>query len=763
MPATPPLLGMLQQAHEALRRVCARPSIRFGWFALLALLATWPLLSTAGGLNDFRDAHVLLQYEESARRTVTEFGQLPLWNPYYCGGMYGWGTPQSRFASPTFLLTVLFGPVRAESLIAFLMVLLGSEGAFRYLRARGARSVGALLGAPTFSLSGIFACSPALGWTNFFSFALLPWAAYGARRALRGSPAGSVITAAAFAWMVGFGGTYAVPLAAILCAGELIERSLRRPRHPPVLPAIATASLSLTACAFRLWPIAETLHRAPRIMGGLSGQGWLEVLGLLFGSPPFLSTGVWYLIGLLTVPAAMAGAFARRRIPLLIGIAACAWLATGYSVRPSLFALLRKLPVYEALRYPERFLVPLALLVAALCALGVSRWSALARRRPRAVLGWALLALLLLANLPVLVGNFFGSAKSRTLVPPPPVMEREFHQARGNRWALAYFGPMSRGSLSCWDAYPVPQSPALRADLIDEEYLLDPTSGSVRRSSWSPNRIDLDVRLERPGRVLVNQNHHAGWRSNVGEVVSHDGLLAVALPPGEHSVTLRFLPRSALGGLFTSLVAALCGGAILWRRRRLRRWELVAWAVGPAIAAGAAFVFLPEPAWSRPPLRTPTGENVVADGPAPGATRLEVQLEGGIVLEAVRTHFVADEQGTRIIHEADWRLTRQPPPGLGFFLHVQPDEGDRLTADHPLVSGVLRLDDAPIGKTLRDVVVIQIPPKLAQREWKLWAGLWAVFGDGARVKVVHPGSATVRDDRVLVGEVQPVIRPGGWR
>ena len=119
------------ESLKSLGRVMASPYARTAYFLLIALVTVWPLLSHAGSMSTFRDEQALLPYEEAARKTVLEFHQLPLWDPYYCGGMDMLGTPQSRFASPTFLLTLLFGTLRGQALTAFLMYFLGLEGTFR--------------------------------------------------------------------------------------------------------------------------------------------------------------------------------------------------------------------------------------------------------------------------------------------------------------------------------------------------------------------------------------------------------------------------------------------------------------------------------------------------------------------------------------------------------------------------------------------------------------------------------------------------------
>ncbi|MCI0672669.1 MAG: hypothetical protein L0Y64_19660, partial [Myxococcaceae bacterium] len=78
----------------AARRVSASFGLRMLVFGALALWASWTPLGQAGGLNDFRDSHLLHSYEEAAVRTLTHFGQVPLWNPWSCGGLYALGNPQ---------------------------------------------------------------------------------------------------------------------------------------------------------------------------------------------------------------------------------------------------------------------------------------------------------------------------------------------------------------------------------------------------------------------------------------------------------------------------------------------------------------------------------------------------------------------------------------------------------------------------------------------------------------------------------------------
>jgi hypothetical protein len=61
-----------------LDKLARDPSTRWLFFSLLAAIASLPWLKTAGAFNTFRDAQVLWLYEDSARRSVLDFGQFPL-------------------------------------------------------------------------------------------------------------------------------------------------------------------------------------------------------------------------------------------------------------------------------------------------------------------------------------------------------------------------------------------------------------------------------------------------------------------------------------------------------------------------------------------------------------------------------------------------------------------------------------------------------------------------------------------------------------
>lgn len=754
---------MIERAARSIARFAADPSVRVCFFVALAALAALPWLSTAGAFNEFRDAQVLWLYEDQARRSVLDFGQLPLWNPEFCGGLPALGTPQARFASPLFLLTLIFGTTRAEPLVIFTLVVVALFGAFSLARSHGATRAGATLGAPLFGLLGTFACAPFLGWFGFLGFAFLPWILLGVRRAARGQLSGLSLVGLSTGFIVGFGGTYVAPISLIACVIELailLVRSRGRVRWGPIA---AAALLAVGLSAYRLWPVWEELQRGPRVIAGMSNVGAQLIGASLFGTVEWWSAEVWYLV---TVPGAIVAALAllrRRGRWLAVSLFLILWLAAGHAISPSLFAALRQIPIFSLLRNSERFLVCAGVVLSLGVSFAVTDVLARLRRpvRPRLTPLNRTFAVVALFGVTLATAwqlhNFSVAASKRTLGAPPRESLRPFHQARGNRWAVAGFGPMSRGSLACWEAYGVPQSPKLRGDLTDEAWLADASAGALESTTWSPNALGFHARLERPTRLLINQNYHRGWKSDVGTVVSADGLLAVELPSGESNVALRFLPRSAVGGLIVSALALITLTLISLSRLTGARQLLLAGV--PLIVGLILSATSEEPVLLRPELTGPDGEAVIADVLPLDSKKLDVQFAEGVKLEGGAVTYRRDDDRIRI--ELDWSRTPSLNRNLGIFLHLEPGALKRVTADHLQLSDALFLEQLPVGAIGRDILLVDIPDAKRGPAWNVWVGLWEMRGDGHRVEVTNANGVTTAENRVLVGtlEIPPKGQP----
>jgi hypothetical protein len=86
-----------------------------------------------------------------------------------------------------------------------------------------------------------------------------------------------------------------------------------------------------------------------------------------------------------------------------------------------------------------------------------------------------------------------------------------------------------------------------------------------------PDRVQIDVRLEQPGYLVLLDTYDPGWRATVDGsgapvVPANTAFRAVAVPAGRHRVELVYRPRALAFGLGLSLATGLALGAILLLR-----------------------------------------------------------------------------------------------------------------------------------------------------------------------------------------------------
>ncbi len=761
-------------------RLAERTAVRIAIFALIATAVVWVMLPMAGWLNEFRDAQVLTLHERAAVDTVRRFGQLPLWDPWYCGGIYGLGEPQSRFASPPFLLSLLFGAERAEPLVVFFFTILGMEGTYRWLRLRVNDASAALRVAPIFALSGHFAVSWFRGWTNFFGFELVPWILFGIALTARGRSRGILVGAIAFAVMIGFGGTFAAPIVAVAATIEALRSILEQPpprRGRAVVMLVALGSFMLALAAVRLLPLAETLSAQPRIMAGTPGHAPKSLLFFLVKALEVKNGDVEdpgsFFVGAAFLALIALGGSDRKSLRPLVIIIVFLWLAAGYARKPALFALLRELPVFSALRYPERFLWVAILYACEPAANALARIPRLGDGKKWRFGAHAVLTLAVAGTIVAQISTFADVNKARELGAVVVDRMQEFRQARGNRWLAAHYTGIGAGSLSCWETHPVTMSSLLRGDLVAEEYVADPQVGKARRIAWSPNEIVVHASMASAGRLLVNQNWHPGWRASVGTVVSQEGLLAVELPAGENDVTLSFRPRSALTGGVVTLVALVALVGIGWGTRRgrvpFRRGTVVrsaALVLAPWAVLGVFIATWDEPRYPPPAMRNANGSPAIVSGPAPDAKKIGAQFDLPIVVDGARVS--GPDPLKNLTIDVYFRRTGAMPRTTGVFVHVVRREGQEpipppqnekekkerplefLNADHQVVGGSFYLSESPEGYVIQDSFGVHVG-KAARGEYDVWLGFGHVSGRRGRARITEPGNTTVNDNRILLG------------
>jgi len=574
-------------------RQALRPAALFtiGLYLALSLAFCWPIFAQpfANGAGDW-DQHTL--YYAAVLRNAA-FGQLPFWNPWYCGGNVLWANPQASLVSPLYLLALAMPLTLAMKLNVVAHYLVGFLGMHLVMR----RLIGVRSLALTVYLGSLFVFSGALalhieaGHTVFLPVFGFPLLVYCFWEAVAGKTRFLLLGSALLAFLILNGGMHVMPLAAVLLGALglgafLIARALRpvivgvaivllacvyaAPRVVPALSFIHSASfrdtrpprqqdrMSADMLRVAFWDAAQLSH--PKVTPGVQLYGWQEY-GNYLG---------WFGAAISLVGAGWIFVFRRRRehwreASAAAALVVAAVLMAGDFATYAPSSVLRDLPFFESFRIPSRFtmLVPLA---GALCAAFAARaleatWGSTKWRRAVEVVCVVAVCQIAIVNRDHLRGVFVLSADSQARLfdrttPTVTIGEVVTPGPRVHRTFMLDTMLAGASSLDCYEPLRV------RGTAADGPMAIV-SRGNVALSdqTFSPNRVAATAVVgSAPARVVLNENFADGWSSNAGPVEpdTAGGRPSVLLPAGYNgAIVFSFFPP----GLWIGL--AICGIGLL--------------------------------------------------------------------------------------------------------------------------------------------------------------------------------------------------------
>jgi hypothetical protein len=545
---------------------------------------------------------------ETARRTIVDYRELPLWNPFMGGGRTLIGHPLARTFNPSFAPILLFGTVPGIKICIYLYLLLGQGGMYLLARNHGLDRPGCFLAAALFSFGGYFVHHVTHGHFEWLAYSWVPFVMLALERSTRGLDARTVLAGGGSLGLLFLdGGPYQFCFSLLFLGiyGTLLALAHRSTR--PLIACYVFGIVAAGLAAIHLVPVAETFLETPRKTPETNQfyglpvpptAGQVVFQGLLSrrqGHDPeawmpfILNVGCY--VGVLPILLAgwAMGKNLRRHWPLGCALAIAVWIYLGPAAPIDAWAWLHQLPGFSSLQVSARFkvfvLVPLALLAAvglqALGSLGIGR-----RKAQALCMAVALIVTgdLFMVNLPTLKVAFSVPPveRGRQNRLPPFSHYRDSPDRAHYRDAPLYpLAPQNRhrptfptvldqvGVVNSRLDFQHPRS-ALSVD--DPRYPgreAWPSSAGTKVTSIArtPNTVTVGVEGD-GGWVTVNQNYARGWRVVGGEatqVGSRGGLLSVAVPAGSQQLALRFRPRSFQIGAAVSAFAVLIMAG-LWVR-----------------------------------------------------------------------------------------------------------------------------------------------------------------------------------------------------
>jgi hypothetical protein len=573
----------------------------FALYALFALYFCWPLFEQPQGLgaNDW-DQHLF--YYGVVLKNIVEYGQMPYWNPWYCGGNVLWQNPQVALLSPVYPLTALMSLQLAMKVNIVLHYFIGFAGMHLLLRrVIGLRFLPAVIYLATLvTAAGAPAIHLRVGHSVFLPGFYLPLQLYFFFTAFKTGEWKYVLLASiTMALMVFNGGTHILPMSVAALGSFAVCAAVGRRDWRPLAFFAVFGIAAVAYSAPKLLPVAQfvageqfwdtrnpiekpdlvtleilkqtylvpTQHVASRL--AMQRHGWHEYgnyIGL--GSAVALAAGmVWVLFR-----RSPSGHWFGISLALTTIVLFLLSLGEFSSYAPAVLS--QRLPLFENFRIPSRFTIPFlqfaALTLAwAFCSIVGRHGFAKPARIAVAVLCLGASAHLMFVNRWNLHGVFNQAPFDTTFrwMGGPREIATDYESS-----AYAAGSPMLRALVEhraffyCYESLQLQ-----RAAAPERPHLWTEGTARITEVSFTPNRLAFNVfGGPEPAKVLMNFNWGPGWTSTAGpiELIGQPGKLAtVSIAPGQTGhYEFSFTPPGLYAGIVIFAAAALAS-AIAWRRR----------------------------------------------------------------------------------------------------------------------------------------------------------------------------------------------------
>ncbi|MEZ5358013.1 MAG: hypothetical protein R3F48_04220 [Candidatus Zixiibacteriota bacterium] len=536
-------------------------------FAVVTAILSWPIITTLSNWG-IRDWDLFTTLHASVVRSIVEYGQFPFWNPYIGGGNILFAHPEVPVLNPVVLLYLVFGPLIGLKIQLLLAYYCGFIGTYKLARAFGISIYGSYIPPLVFMLSSYFALHFSAGHIPFHYFAALPWLVFVYKKSLD-NPWYILWMSAITAFMI-LGSGAAVPVVFslfFLFLFSLFDLSERNRFWPP-LYAIAGGVGGVLIAAVKFLPMADYLSRHPWVPDGTVMTTPLSLLPtMLFNFNQSMFSGyaqgyVWgwheygaYLGPLAVILVAIGLLFAFKRTWSFLVLAVFSLLLVlGSFASWAPWELLHKLPAFESMRVPSRFIILALFALAFIAGIGLDRLIALFKFRRGAMTILFFIAIAgthLLVSLPILGEAFTREAEQ-------PEIQADFRQIQGdpNRMYAAFLANEGTVRAAWLSAYRGGRGIFDGQEM--QEWYSEGEFVQVIDREFSPNRLVFHVRTAAGGQLVVGQGYDPGWRrADDGAIKEFHDLLSFRVYPHDERIELYYRPDYFAVGLIVSIVSAL--------------------------------------------------------------------------------------------------------------------------------------------------------------------------------------------------------------
>ncbi len=597
-----------------MRKDSAPATRGIGWIALFALVAScasWWQMLAAYPHTQTHDAKFFLKMIEVMRVSVSRYHELPLWNPFECGGVALWDNPQGVAAAPLMWLALLLGTTRTVEIWYVLHTAVGIVCMWALARIELKMSnAAALVAGAAWGLAGVHNMHFTGGGIVWVSYLYFPLAMMLWRRAEDDLWA-AVGTGLIAALTMYEGGTYPLPYLAVLLGVETLFRVWPPRRLGRIVRAsVVVLVVAVTVGGPRFLPVFDQLmHHHRDIAPDTDEMKWATLKDVFLardhGRYVDGQQYVWpefggYMGPILLTLAAM-GFFLLRSgerwlIPLFLF---CFALMGGHFAKYAPWSVLNEhVYPFKQMRVPSRFLVTVTIFISLFAGIAVERIPRLFRRfRPSR--GDALVMAALSIGM-IGVGDEMSVGENRLMdavawseagFAGPPLnldatprawlyyntparkSDKELYEPDGHGGVTSPFlnaPALNAPDLGCWEEWAFERDAPLWLGDVPQARQFT-ANVKINRVDRTPNTFSIDLEASGAGRILVNSPYDRGWRTDRGETLEQGKMLAIDVPSGTYTLHVRYWPHGLTLGFALAGASSVLLVALFVRTRRRRR------------------------------------------------------------------------------------------------------------------------------------------------------------------------------------------------
>lgn len=563
--------------------------ITFLIFILISLIYALPLLKNINNWGQM-DWDQFTFWYSLPRKIIFEFHQFPLWNPYSNGGNVYLAHPHSAFLSPAYIFVLIFGGLLGLKISWVFHLFFGMLGMFFLSRHLGILKISAYLAAIIFMFCSMFTLHLSEGHIDWLGLAYLPWFFLYLLRS-KESRKNLVLAVVFFAFMILAASIDVLMVAGIFTGIYAILKSAQKRKLLFLRNSVLIVLTAITLSSIKLVPMFEFLERNPRktVVEGSTDSALLSQVLFSRDQAFYYQETKWAwpegkvkvrgrdfdigwheygaYVGFLPCILAIFGAFFyfKRYWPLLITGILLLWVSMGGAAILNLWELIHKLPVYDSLQVPSRFILGFVFCLSLFAGFGLSKIEEANNKKWQQVLLGIIVSFvfldLFLVDRPLLSNVF-------TIKPPEIKKHAEFKQRYRD---LILFPGESRSSM-CFtlssnsgiiNSYEVVNVKAGKIAAEGEndyrgEAYLSGNNGEINLIKHTPGYIEVQVNALKPDLLVVNQNFYPGWKVKGLESSKAEpdkGLISAKVPVGKYKVVFYYFPDSFVIGLALTVLA----------------------------------------------------------------------------------------------------------------------------------------------------------------------------------------------------------------